>query len=62
VEIFKINETDIEEIQKFYGRKTINEIRSEAGLKDVEGGEMAYVDWLKKMAGLPLRPNLRIVQ
>ena len=44
-----------------YGRKTINEMRSEVGLPSVVGGEWVYVDYLKTMLGLPLRPSLTVV-
>jgi hypothetical protein len=44
-----------------FGRKTIDEVRADVGLPGVRGGDIAYVDWLKQMAGLPLRPELRVV-
>ena len=48
------------EVEQF-GRKSINEVRADAGRPPVKGGEIAYVDWLKRMAGLPLRPDLTLV-
>lgn len=51
----------IELMAKHYGRQTINETRAEAGLPPVEGGDIAHVDWLKRMAGIPLRPSLKLV-
>lgn len=44
-----------------YGRKTINEVRAECGIAPVDGGDVAYIDWLRRMTGLPLRPDLRVV-
>lgn len=48
------------EVEQF-GRKTINEVRAEAGRPPVKGGEIVYVDWLKQMVGLPLRPDIKLV-
>jgi hypothetical protein len=45
----------------YFGRKTINEVRAEVGQPPVNGGDQVYVDWLRRIAGLPLRPGLKLV-
>lgn len=49
------------EMQKMYGRKTINDLRAEAGMAAVKGGEIAMMDWMKQCCVVPLRPHLRVV-
>lgn len=51
----------VRSIEKDYGRRTINEIRAEVNLRPVKGGEIAMVDWMKRMEGLPLRPELELL-
>lgn len=55
------DDTWIKALEQQHGRETINEMRAQRGLSQVNGGEMVYVDWLKRMAGISLRPDLRVV-
>lgn len=53
---------NINHFAHFFGRKTINQIRTEHGLEKVVGGDIVYIDWVERMAKIPLKPGLKVLQ
>lgn len=54
------NEEDLKWARETFGNKSINEIRREAGMQDVNGGEISYCEFLRRVSGLPV--SLRLVK
>lgn len=57
---FEVPVTDMTVLKGFFGDKTINQIRTEAGLTTVNGGDVAYVEWLAKHTEVE-KPAIKII-
>lgn len=54
-------EEDMIFVRRTFGEKTINDIRKEAGIEPIDGGDVIYWKWLQQFLSLPFRRNLRLV-
>lgn len=52
-EILRPTRETIVDLRKFYGDKTINQIRAEQGVAPVNGGNVGYCDWLSQFVIAP---------
>jgi hypothetical protein len=57
---FEVTVEDVNILRQMFGDKTINQIRQEAGLLDVTGGDAVYVDFIAQHSEVK-KPTLKLI-